>query len=61
MRIDASINNSANPNGPSVFQAKVPDIRVSFDPIMREDMSAKGMLQWMQRQLGVGGQVDKLA
>lgn len=63
MRIDSSLNSSINfqapaPQAPDV---KVPDIRVSFDPIQREDMSARGMLLWMQRQLGIGGQVDKLA
>ena len=46
---------------PQAPEMKVPEIRVSFDPIQREDQSAKGMLLWMQRQLGIGGQVDRLA
>ncbi|MDB5096872.1 MAG: hypothetical protein JWM80_1293 [Cyanobacteria bacterium RYN_339] len=59
MRIDTSIPTPANYTpAQAPATAKVPDIRVSFDPVMREDMSSKGMLSWMQRQLGVGAQVD---
>jgi hypothetical protein len=63
MRIDSSFNNSINTPAPApqAPEMKVPEIRVSFDPIQREDQSAKGMLLWMQRQLGIGGQVDRLA
>lgn len=58
MRIESSLNTPINFRAPA---HQAPDIRVSFEPIQREDMSAKGMLLWMQRQLGIGGQVDRLA
>jgi len=62
MRIDASINNSVNYQPPAAqAQPAVKDIRVSFDPITQADMNPRGMLLWMQRQLGIGGQVDQLA
>jgi hypothetical protein len=60
MRIDSAINNPNSYHAPAPAQAPVPEIRVSFDPVMREDMTSRGMLTWMQRQLGVGGQVNLL-
>ena len=58
MRIDTNLN-------PSYAQANagsqaVKNIRVSFDPVTKADMTLAGMTQYQQRQLGLGGNVNVL-
>lgn len=40
--------------------AQVPNIRVSFEPVTRQDQTLSGMRNYMLRQLGVGGAVNAL-
>ncbi len=59
MRIDTSLNSSFDQQPGRTGQA-VKSIHVSFDPVTKTDMTLNGMTRYMQRQLGVGGNLNLL-